>query len=252
MAFALSVYDLTNDDDDEVRSLAATTACGILSTAAPGTDKVDLLPLPAGASVAAFLIRRFSTSQDLAKAAIIRVTGGAVCAENAVAVADMLAESSKQDSALFVQEKQNLFIDEAREARLWSHVLVKMPKQALSKDLVRSLETWTIDGLDTISASLERSADGPLGWKRRPEVFVLGLRVIYASEALLVLGRKKFISTPGSEIRALLVKLLSRGKLEDVHPLLIDQLERVLHRSIVRGVARVGRVVSTLSNDLEN
>lgn len=181
------------------------------------------------------------------------MTAGAVTEKNVRAVKDIIVESGRQDTALFVQEKQNLFIDDAREMRLWSHVLMQISPKALSQQLVHNLSSWTMDGLDTLLSTLDTKSDGPLGWKRRPEVFVLGLQLIYAAEVLLVLyGKaKKVASVSGSDIRAKLVQLLVEGEKNDMHPLWLEQIERVLRRSIVRGVSRVGFIVSTTSAQVE-
>lgn len=181
------------------------------------------------------------------------MTRGAVTEKNVRAVKDIIIESGRQDTALFVQEKQNLFIDDAREMRLWSHVLMQISPKAFSQQLVHTLSDWTMDGLDTLLSTLDTRSDGPLGWKRRPEVFVLGLQLIYAAEVLLVLYGKarELVSVAGSDIRRKLVQLLIEGEKNEMHPLWLEQIERVLGRSIVRGVTRAGFVVSTASAKLE-
>lgn len=233
-----------------MRNIAAAAACNILHSANPANHTHDLIPLPAGSRLAEFLCRRFKANSRLAEEAISRLTGSVVGkSENWKSVNDVLSQCSKQDTALFVQEKQNLFIDEAREARLWSQVLMQMSEKAVSPEVVNTLATWVADGLDTLTSALEPEADGPLGWKRRPEVFVLGLRVVLSTDVLLDLCRKSSKKMPVApmEIRAKLARLLVEGKEKLMHPLLVEEVQRLLEKSIAAGFGKLDKVVTAVA-----
>lgn len=240
------MYRLTNDDDEDVRNVAARTACSIIQAASQDNAALDLLPIPAGAKLVEIMTQRFNTSTDLAMVAMSALFSRGISATT------ILADANRQDTALFIQEKQNLFIDEAREARLWSHVLVNMSSKAVTQEAAQEMARWTMEGLDTLLTTLEANADGPLGWKRRPEIFVLGLKIIYAAEVLLVLrGRlRKLKGVNGSEIRKKLMALLKQGQEKEMHPLWLEQSQRVLERAIVRGAGSVARNLSAVPSRL--
>ncbi|KAL1305789.1 hypothetical protein AAFC00_003953 [Neodothiora populina] len=245
LIYCLTVYDLTNDDDEEVRNLAAQTACRILHATRFSSHDLDLVPLAAGARLAGFIAQRFDTDITLFATATSRLMDGKGTPREGPSVQQALANASRQDSALFVQEKQNLFLDEVREARLWSQVLMRMSRQAVSPPDLHTLCDWTTHGLETLLSNLDTEADGPLGWKRRPDLFVLGLQVIYAIEALLVLNRdwRGAVPISAAEVRDRLVRLLQRGQANEVHPLLLNQIRKVLARAVRRGVGHVAAVL---------
>lgn len=202
------------------------------------------MPFAAGSKLMVFLTTKFISSESLGTVAIGRLSGGNISAQRVFPICTTLSAAAQQDTALFVQEKQNLFIDGTREARVWSQVLIKLDPKALSLSLVSDLASWTMDGVEALAAALEQNTDGLLGWARRPEVFQLGLQLIYAAEVLLVICGKVKTTVSGSEVREKLVRFLSVGRKSEVSPLWISNAEKVLERSILRGVSKVGGLVS--------
>ena len=92
-----------------------------------------------------------------------------------------------------------------------------------------------------------RQDDGGLGWSRRSESFVLGLRVVYAAECMLVLRRAHGIKDVESvEIRKRLLGLWRVGKEKGLHPMWLWEMERVLRRDVAKGFAKVGRTLAAM------
>lgn len=248
LAYCTAVYNLTNDDDEDIRVLAAKAACNIISTLTPNKSCSSLLPLAASTRLAKAMAHHFKTSEDFCVTAMQFLT------PRNEDVAAVLREARTQTPSLFMQEKQNLFVDEAREARLWSHVLITLSSCAFSAKQVRELNLFVQEGLDTLLTTDDdapAAANGPLGWKRRSRVFVLGLRVVYAAEVLLDLrARSRGLlreMVSGEVIRGKLVVLLGQ---KGVYPLWKAEIEGILRRSVLKGVGRVARVVGEVSGQI--
>lgn len=88
---------------------------------------------------------------------------------------------------LFVEEKQNLFIDDVCEIDCWSKALTLLAETSFVEvTLLRDIAEWVSEGLTylyQISAD-ETGQDGPLGWTSKEETFTLGIRVISLAAVL--------------------------------------------------------------------
>ncbi|KAK6007001.1 hypothetical protein QM012_006009 [Aureobasidium pullulans] len=232
LEFCLAVYDLCNDDDVEIRTLAAPVATNILNT---GSNKkqADMVPLAANQGLAEFISSTFGSDTLAASTAISRATGNAVTSSFPDSVKHSLVEESKSASSLFAQEKHNLFIDETREARLWSSVAARLQPNAFSFRLLMNLCTWTVDGLDVLIAEIEEKPDTPLGWSRKSEVFVLGMQVLYAAQLVLNLC-KRGVEMPvqTSAIVKRLETLLEKGRQNGVNVLWLQTGKEILEQQI--------------------
>lgn len=221
------MYDLNNDDDDEIRALAAPVVTKIL--AADGRKVNDVVPLAASFRLAEDIAYRFGTNNHAAVNAVNRITSNAVSTSNTTPVKQLLTDKSKQDLSLFIQEKQNLFIDETREAKVWSNIAAKLQPEAFSADLVRELARWTIDGLNVLVAEVEAHPDTPLGWSRKSEVFVLGVQVIHAAGLLLkLLGKLERCPISAGEVRTSLQIFSKKGEENGANILWLDTIRDVL------------------------
>ncbi|KAG9956955.1 hypothetical protein KCU61_g9462, partial [Aureobasidium melanogenum] len=232
LGFCLAVYDLCNDDDVEIRILAAPVATNILNT---GSDKKQaaMVPLAANQGLAEFISTAFGSDALAASTAISRATGNAVNTSFPDSVKHSLAEKSKSGSSLFAQEKHNIFIDETREARLWSSVAARLQPTAFSFRLLMNLCTWVVDGLDVLVAEVEEKPDTPLGWSRKSEVFVLGMQILYAAQLVLNLS-KRGVQMPvqASAIIKRLETLLSKGAENRVNVLWLQTGKEILEQQI--------------------
>ncbi|KAJ5550352.1 Armadillo-like helical [Penicillium sp. DV-2018c] len=231
----LALYDMLNDDDDEIRDIAASTASWVLShsSVSPNAD-VALAPLNASALLADFVIDNYSESALLGSRVLKYLTGqeprisGSDERSHLIAVSDQIAEHRQESTVLFVEEKQNLFIDDVREVELWSRALSHLAPSMHTEIPIREITSWAFDGLSYIRSLISSGAepDGLIGWVSKPEIFTLGFRVIVISSAL---GSRKFPAPESLPVqpgvfRELLQSLLAAGRLSAVHE---DWLSRI-------------------------
>ncbi|KAA8911474.1 putative death-receptor fusion protein-domain-containing protein [Sphaerosporella brunnea] len=109
-AYAL-LFDYLNDDDDELRILAAELTQLIL----PGDGEILHLPLVAAEKLALELPRCYPGSKALLQEAITRITGGMDARETWKRVAT-------RDTILFRREKQNLWVHAPWAVSIWAAV----------------------------------------------------------------------------------------------------------------------------------
>lgn len=185
-SLCLSVYDLLNDDDEEIRIEAANTAHKILSADSVSAASGPAVPLVATQQLAELLTRRWPDNTDLFDTAVLRAfgvrTGGVKSAEQ------LLQSFEKAEYALFKEEKQNLYIDDVRETRLWAKVAMHLSGSAVQEALLMDLTKWTVDGIAALVDKFKFSIDGPLGWSSEENAFLLGLQIVHAAEVLLLLA----------------------------------------------------------------
>ncbi len=140
-------------------------------------------------------------------------------------VAHLSLEAQTTSTVVFVEEKQNLYIDSVSEAEDWAELLLRLDPEA------SELETWTVEGLSHILNSLQSSIDGALSPTSKPEVFTLFSRVLLASK-VLIMRRGPPVSPKGKDREQscvrLLEKLLDFGRSRLFHDLLIYRIETIL------------------------
>ncbi|KAJ5777592.1 hypothetical protein N7520_000838 [Penicillium odoratum] len=232
----LILYDMLNDDDEELRDIAASTASWVLSysSVSPRTT-VALGPLNASSLLATFIIDHYSDAPQLARRVIRYLTGqshrisGSDEQSHLVSVADLVSEFCQESTVLFVEEKQNLFIDDVREIDIWSKALLHLHKGAYPETLVRQFSNWIAEGLEYLSTRLtqEIGHDGLLGWISKPESFTLGVRIISIASALTseAFTAPQYLDVDPSTLQNQLQLLLDAGRSASVHD---EWLARIL------------------------
>ena len=102
----------------------------------------------------------------------------------------------RDDDSLFVEEEQNLFIDEVREAKLWSKVFedaaldpgrsegAYFGTEATWSQPHTVLAAWVMDGLLAGCTLLDKD-DGPLGWTSKPAIFALWTKLLLSANAII-------------------------------------------------------------------
>lgn len=245
-----TLYDMTNDDDDVIRDEAAAVTAKVWQACSTGAACEVQMPLLAGDMIAALLARRYTGNAQLAEIGMRKLTGQRDL--ETVPAESVLHADQQTATALFAIEKQNLFIDPAREARLWSRVLMKLHPSAFSPKLVADLTRWTLAGLDALMHKATTAPGGSLSWARKPDTFTYGLQAFYAAEVLLHLHRvDSRKAVPVQQMRSSLAQLLGVEKRRDLNPLWRTQLEGVLLRAIVPGVQKVAHALSAVSRRLD-
>ncbi|KAL8811725.1 MAG: hypothetical protein Q9200_001557, partial [Gallowayella weberi] len=219
----LILYDSLLDDDEDVRDTGAATVSTLLSSAASKDDtdavRVPLMVPAARRRLLDLLKKRCSKSSNLWLEAVQRLVGidaseepysspdqspqGPLFASPRV----LLEKLKVDDTALFVEERQNLYIDEAHEAGVWREVLLSLESSAIEPGILRQLWIWATEGLDALTEVAESEVDGPLGWTSKPETFTLGVRILHAAEALMRLAEDKRLGVNRDALRMQLEKL---------------------------------------------
>jgi hypothetical protein len=187
-SLCFSVYDLLNDDDEEIRIEAAKSAHKILCAATKNAASGPTVPLVATQQLAELLTQRLPESSDLFETAISRAFG--VSSQDAKSVEQQLQSFDKAEYALFAEEKQNLYIDDVRETRMWAKVAMHAFTSVAQEPAMARLAEWTVDGLAALKSKFETSIDGPLGWSTNDSAFLLGLQVVHAAEVSLHLAER--------------------------------------------------------------
>jgi hypothetical protein len=245
LALSLLLYDLLNDDDDEIRDLAALATAALLRAQhAPTTTTTTItttitptVPLLTTHTLATYLSTAFPDSRALATFALRRLTHTpARTPLFSTPFAHLLAADRTQDNALFATEKQNLYHDSALDAVVWARVLSSLSHAALSTSQRCGLGAWVADALRVLGNTAARESDGALGWATKGEVFALLVGVLAAADVVLRVGE----AADQGRMRVALRVFLDRARGAEVHGLVLARGEGVLQKSVVGVLARVG------------
>ncbi|KAK5745012.1 hypothetical protein LTR17_001763 [Elasticomyces elasticus] len=242
ISLCIAVYDLLNDDDEEIRMLAATATSRILAVDACPTIQHALQPAVASQRLLIYMVRKWSNDPDFANQAISRAFGADYVDRESVD--EQIKASMTSNAALFAEEKQNLYIDEAREVKAWSHVILKLPSTAPHKAATMHLSYWTDNGLKALTAQAMDQRGHP-DWCSQPGIFTLGLQVIYGAECLLRLSNDGVkLGVRPSAIRRQLAVLAHAQEAHGVHYLWQEELRRILKESVMQKLIAVHFVMS--------
>ncbi|KAL8894426.1 MAG: hypothetical protein Q9192_004333, partial [Flavoplaca navasiana] len=177
----LSLYDSLLDDDEDVRNTGAAAVSKLLApNAAQDNNAAVRIPLMVPAAshqLLEFLKARYHNSSAFWAEAVQRIIGKPSRRQQLPEFPSprgSLERLKPEDTTLFVEEKQNLYIDEAKEAGIWLDVLLSMDSSAIEIKTLRKLESWTFEGIDALVETASTEYDGPLGWTSKPEVLALG------------------------------------------------------------------------------
>ncbi|WPH02770.1 Hypothetical protein R9X50_00563800 [Acrodontium crateriforme] len=251
LRLCIMIYDLLNDDDEDVRQLASSATSRILVNDAQKTTLPDLEVIVASQKLMAFIVKTWPDSPVLMREIFARAFGVTSQREE---VLDTLTPQLREldsktatttDTALFAEEKQNLYIDESREVRIWTQALLAvLPKHLPPKSLTTVLANSVPKNLDLLMQRTSLGADGALGWTSMPANFPLGLQVIYSAEALLRLVECG-LRTPvaASEVRQKLGELSTLFEQRDVNGWWRAELDRVLSKSMEHKVKNLGTLL---------
>ena len=235
----IALWDALVDDDEEVRDPAARLASKLLSQSLSlnRNEKPQHLSM-SPASVRPKLME-FIKSQDiwanhLCQEAVLRLsetsasqrlssgTSSEAITSCIRPFSEMMSEARTPDTALFVEEKQNLYIDEVEEARCWANVLSISENAEIATATISTLSTWTLDGLVHLARVIAGEEDGALGWTSKPEVYTLGMRIISAAKVLI--HREVEVD----RCTMLLKDILHKGTKNQLHDLWIVEIREVL------------------------
>ncbi|KAG8212344.1 Cell cycle-associated protein [Trichophyton interdigitale] len=209
------LYDMLNDDDVEIREAATLVASKALA------DDLTVFRLPAASAsaIAALLTRQYAGSSRVFEGALQRFLGAPGQQRLCVPVAETLDKAINESTALFAEEKQNLYIDEVREIKLWSQHLVQLENAAINCSLYENFNTWVMDELDSLTQlAAEKPKDSLLGWASNIDVFVTGIRVLYGAKILLLTHRSVSIDVNTIELTNKLQALYTCTYTSELNP----------------------------------
>jgi len=165
----VTLYNLLNDDDEDVRAEAALAAANLLQHD-QRQRALGLSPIAARELLLTRLIQEYGKTVELAECAVIRImllrqniTGRSdmpslanVCA---VPVQSKIHRLLRAKDDLFAEESQNLYIDDIQETKAWNGVLRHCIDQ-LTPEQVDLIVRWTLEGF---SAVLDTIRDNMIG-----------------------------------------------------------------------------------------
>lgn len=230
------LYDMLNDDDEELRDLAASTASWVLSHSSVTSKAVTLSPFNASQLLSDFIVDNYAGSSLLCTRVVRFITGqdtrvgGSTQRKRLSSVSDLVSEYRKESTTLFEEEKQNLYVDEVREVDRWSGKLLRLTEGSYDEHLTKSVFQWVSHGLSyLIELVVDGSGsgkDGFIGWTTNPETFTLGVRLI---DIAAVMASPEFpafsvLEGEGPTLKEKLQLLYMHGKAVSLH---VDWLSRI-------------------------
>jgi len=236
LGFAFVLYDMLNDDDDEIRDAAAPIAIKLIHSQGYFKSVKGCVPTVACQHLINFIAKAFQQSSELSKEVLRRLTEAQSSSSLfARSVEDMLATAMKGDTALFIQEKQNLFRDEVLENLVWCHILKLVSLKDVHSAVLNDLAKWVMEGIAVLKETTTKEVDGALGWASKPEVFALGIKVICGAEILLnwLPSANQEIDIKSWQVRKTLREFADAGAVGEVHPLWLSKIEKILTDSVV-------------------
>lgn len=258
----LCVYDTLFDDDEDVRDQGAVAASTLLSAAASNiktqnAGSISLTPSAASSKLLQYIVTEYKDSKILWIDGMRRLTGsisifrlgpvevspdlepstdqdqGLFTVKNSIAlqlrsVRDMLQDARRQDTALFVEEKANLYMDPVKEAKNWANAIAELHPSSLESDMVSEISAWSIEGLTALIEIAESREDGPLGWTSKPDVFTIGMRIILTAKVRIRFHSHQQCDAQSDVCLDLLRKLFLVGKEKYLHGLWLQQIEEII------------------------
>ncbi|XPS80567.1 hypothetical protein M3J07_012543 [Ascochyta lentis] len=273
LGLSLVVYDILQDDDDEIRDLGAQSVSTMLTTLSK-TPTPPTVPLLATQQLLSHLPPLFPTSTGLATHALRRLSDSPARASLfKTPFATILAEEQKPNTALFAQEKQNLFKDDVLDALAWTNVLLTPTLLAsLPGSVLEEAAKWTGNAIEVLNENYTSSpsastctttavaakekqgekgekqgekgekqgekgeTNGPLPWSSNPPLFTWHIRIICLTDVLLR-------ARPSSTLKLQLARLVEAMKKAGGHGGLVQRAEGVLEGDVLRRLGVVRGVV---------
>ena len=275
-----ALYSVLNDDDHDIRKLASESISTILNT--------QLVPQAATSAFAEHLLEVFIDSQIFIKYVCAKMTGTPISSLDMgvndslalLSVQDQYFEANPVDKQLFAQEKQNLWLDEIADTKIWASIFGKLratsfeihsPRSPLHP-VIRELVAWVEEAVTTLKKSAT-TKEGALGWTTKPEVFAVSMRAIHAINAVMDYLEEHFLpaidgdlagwSSTGTDLLNQydsiiygIEELVGRCLVNEFHPILIQTLmSRQSQRPDIRNRfevlhQRVNKLGQTDVNDL--
>ena len=227
----IALYDTLIDDDDEVREEGARIVSWTLSSPCSSSTagpNMSLSPIAATALLLQFLKEQYKDSIKLFDEGLSRLLSqdrrktGATRG-HLIPVKSLLEVSMEEDNSLFIEEKQNLYMDEVQEVERWADLLCGLDSPTVhARVSLPFIGEWAFEGLEALKGGLEYNLDGFLGWTSNPQVFTLGMRVFLTLGVVIRHG----YGANGNISRAL-TELLALAEHQSLHCLWSQRLKGI-------------------------
>ena len=255
----LALYDSLVDDDEDIRDQGAKIVSTILSQPPTGLPKnkpptLSLSPPAAKQRLLRYLQEGYRDSMHLCVEGVRRLTDMTLASDSEAAnmqdesqikqrhsnlpiriFPELLLDAGTTSTVVFVEERQNLYIDTVSEAEGWAELLVQLDPAAWSSSLVSDLECWTMEGLAHIHEILQNGVDEALAPTSKAEVFALVTRVLLVAKVLIMRCGIDVSSSDGKGKEhvcvGMLAKLLETGRSRLFHDLLLHRIETIIEKN---------------------
>ncbi|EAS34462.3 HEAT repeat protein [Coccidioides immitis RS] len=221
------LYDMLNDDDEELRDASTHIASNFFSDLLPTPE----LPLTTNVTLARFVTQFFPISHKVFEGALFRFMGNRGDKVSFTPIRDQLNELQKESTVLFLEEKQNLYIDEVREIEIWSSVLAQLDHSGPPTDLGLKFVSWVCEGLSELREELrKKQARGILGWMSGPDALAMSMRLIHGAKVLLATNAFGCPAYKTSTIHDTLQDMLEIGESAGIYEPWIAAVENALNQ----------------------
>ena len=159
----------------------------------------------------------------------------------------LLSRAQAGENVVFVEERQNLYVDDLQELEMWAELLKNVNFSQSSQQYLLNLEDWVTEGFHHLCEGLRNRFDGPLGISFKWEVLVVYLRVIMMADVLLFWAAHRGHTLTYGKTRILddLAALGHVGKLSLMHHRILRRIGDVLRRYRGAGVPNLDERTST-------
>jgi Putative death-receptor fusion protein (DUF2428) len=234
------LYDFLNDDDEEIRAVAASTTSCILTTVAGGIT-LQLCPLASCRQLSTYMAEIFSSNDEFHLLALTRILlPTSIEFDELTHFADLTSSHSvrnqldcaqQESHDLFEEERQNLYLDDFSEIEIWHSTLGKVAPSRLDDGVRALVGSWALDGLRELAAVLPALSHGPFGVSWKAEFVTLLIRVIKTADLSLQwhYSSDKSCTSPQKSAHLIEIeRLQSVTRERPIHPRAQKALERTV------------------------
>lgn len=243
-----ALYDLLNDDDEDIRFITSqAVSCVIIKHA---DIYHHLLPPVASSRLLGYMLQRWRLNSEFAGEAFQRSFG--ISQTSAPDFSRILSLCAQNAAALFAEEKQNLYLDEGREVKAWSRVLLKMSPDSVQSSLKEILAIWVEEALFSCTCDEKSNIKCIIGCSMEPDIFTFGLQIIFGAELLfhwLKLGLR--LASRPSSICKNLAKLAMGCQKHGYNVLWRREIERILTDLTIHKFTLLYGTISMVIKDIK-
>ncbi|ETN39727.1 uncharacterized protein HMPREF1541_05953 [Cyphellophora europaea CBS 101466] len=227
------LYDELNDDDEEIREVAQSTALKAFAILRGGdSSAIRLCALSARQLLLRLLPQSYGNNPAFLSLAMSRVVGvPAVEVHHGSnlfnrSLGDRVGRVLTGMNNLFAEERQNLYVDELQEIADWSCTLQECNDKAFSPNLWSEAARWSVTGIEYLRSTPSIRSGGSEGLKTvgltfNSDILELCMRVIHLSKALVSFNVKAADQASAQEVMALREALVSQ----------LSAWQRTLHKT---------------------